>query len=79
MSKKVDFELNRKGLFEFMKGDAMQKVMQKTAKAVMPKGDYEYNVHVGKTRANANLRCTSKDSYKDNLSNNTLLKAIGKI
>lgn len=38
---------------------------------------YEVSTYVGKTRANARITAVSREAKKDNLENNTLLKAVG--
>jgi len=37
---------------------------------------YETDVFVGKTRANASVFASTEDAMKDNMDNNTLLKAV---
>lgn len=77
MSKK-GFKLNYSGVGELMKSEAMQKVLTDHATAIKNRcGDgYEQDVHVGKNRANAMVKATTYKAKKDNLKNNTILKAV---
>lgn len=72
------FKLNRKGVAELMKSDAMQSVLKDHATAICNRcGDgYEQNIHVGKNRANAMVSAVTYKAKKDNLNNNTILKAV---
>lgn len=75
---KVRFELNRKGVRELMRGEAMQGILQSYAEAVQQRvGDgYELTTHVGVNRANASVHAASEEAYQDTLKNNSLLKAL---
>ncbi|MCK1227507.1 hypothetical protein [Streptococcus uberis] len=75
-----EFKLNRSGVAELMKSQEMQDVLSEHAKTIKDRaGDgYEQDVYVGKNRANAMVSATSKKAKKDNLENNTLLKAVHK-
>ena len=75
---KKGFELNYSGVAELMKSDAMQSILTKHASNVRNRcGDgYEQDIHVGKNRANAMVSAATKKAKKDNLENNTLLKAV---
>lgn len=79
MSKLV-FKLNRVGVAELMKSENMQGVLTEHAKTIMNRcGDgYEQDIYVGKNRANASVRAASYRARRDNLKNNTLLKAVSK-
>ena len=72
------FELNRKGVSELMKSDGMQEVLNNHASAIRKRcGDgYEQDIFVGKNRANAMVSAGTAKAKKDNLNNNTLLKAV---
>ena len=72
------FKLNHKGVGELMKSAAMQRVLTEKAKAIRNRcGDgYEQDIFVGKNRANAMVKAATKKAQKDNLKNNTLLKAV---
>lgn len=79
MSKFI-FKLNRSGVAELMKSQAMQDVLNERAKTIKERaGDgYEQDIYIGKNRANAMVSATSKKARKDNSENNTLLKAVHK-
>lgn len=72
------FELNIAGVAELMKSSEMQQVLTAKATAIRNRcGDgYEQDIHVGKNRANAMVSAKTKKAKKDNLENNTLLKAV---
>ena len=73
-----DFKLNRAGVAELMKSGPMQKVLSQYASDIQDRcGDgYVKDVHVGKNRANAMVSAKTRKAKKDNLKNNTLLKAV---
>ena len=79
MSKFV-FKLNRKGVAELMKSQAMQGILKEHATTIKNRaGDgYEQDIHVGKNRANAMVKAETFKAKKDNSKNNTLLKAVHK-
>lgn len=73
-----DFKLNRAGVSELMKSGSMQKVLSQYASDIQDRcGDgYVKDIHVGKNRANASVSAKTRKAKKDNLKNNTLLKAV---
>lgn len=75
---KMRFELNRKGVADLMKSEAMQGILSEKARAIRDRcGDgYEQTVHVGRNRANASVKASSSKARRDNKKNNTLLKAV---
>ena len=75
---KNTFKLNYKGVGELMKSEAMQTVLNEYATSIKNRcGDgYEQDIYIGKTRANAMVSATTYQAKKDNLENNTLLKAV---
>lgn len=77
MSRKV-FELNYAGVSELLKGREMQNLLAEKASEIQNRcGDgYEHDVYVGKTRANAMVRADTFKAKRDNLKNNTILKAV---
>lgn len=79
MSKKVEVELNSAGIQELLKSAEIESVCKEYADKVANRaGDgYEVNTQVGKTRVNAMVYADSFAARKDNLKNNTLLKALG--
>lgn len=72
------FKLNRKGVRELMQSQEMQAVLQEKASQITARcGDgYEHDVMVGKNRANAMVRASTYAAKRDNMDNNTLLKAV---
>lgn len=72
------FKLNHSGVGQLLKSTEMQNVLTEKATAIRNRcGDgYEQDIHVGKTRANAMVRATTYQAKKDNMKNNTLLKAV---
>lgn len=79
MSKFI-FKLNRSGVAELMKSQAMQSVLKEHATTIKDRaGDgYEQDIYIGKNRANAMVKAESFKARKDNSENNTLLKAVHK-
>lgn len=79
MSKKVEVELNSAGIQELLKSSEIEAVCKEYADKVANRAGtgYEVNTQVGKTRVNAMVFADSFAARKDNLKNNTLLKALG--
>lgn len=75
---KNTFKLNYKGVGELLKSEPMQKVLSDYATNIRNRcGDgYEQDIFIGKTRANAMVSATTYQAKKDNLENNTILKAV---
>jgi len=78
MSRKVKFELNRAGVRELMKSDAMKGICEDYAnRAKQRLGDgYEVDSYVGTNRANAMVYATWYQTKKENSDNNVILKAL---
>lgn len=72
------FKLNQKGVRELLKSDEMQSVLSTRARSIRERcGEgYEQDIYIGKSRANAIVRAKTYKAKKDNLKNNTLLKAV---
>ena len=82
MSSKVKFELNLKGLNELMKSSEMQAVLNKAADKVAAAAGADYEVetaHPIRFIAIASVRPATREAWRDNLENNTLLKAAGSV
>lgn len=79
MSKKVEIELISAGVRELLQSDEIREYCEELAQGVASRaGDgYEVDSMVGKTRANASVYAATKEANRDNLENNTLLKALG--
>ena len=74
----LKIKLNSAGVQSLLKSSEMQNVLSEHATAIRQRaGDgYEQDVYVGKTRANAMVKATSFKAKRDNMKNNTLLKAV---
>jgi hypothetical protein len=76
---KVKFELNRNGVRELLRSPEMMAVCQGYAnRALGSLGDgYEVSTMTGRNRVNAEVRAETFAARKENLENNTILKALG--
>lgn len=74
----LKIKLNSAGVQNLLKSSEMQNVLSEHATAIRQRaGDgYEQDIYVGKTRANAMVKATSFKAKRDNMKNNTLLKAV---
>ena len=87
MSGKVEIKLNRAGVRELMQSPEMQEILKEAgeqvaqaanAAAKIPGAEYEAEApFVGRNRANVSVHPANKEAGKDNLQQNTLLKALG--
>lgn len=75
---KSGFKLNYAGIGQLLKSTEMQKVLEEKAAAIKNRcGDgYEQDIYVGKTRANAMVYAETFEAKRDNMKNNTILKAV---
>lgn len=75
---KMEFKLNRSGVSDMMKSSEMQSLLKDQASAIKNRcGDgYEQDIFVGKNRANAMVWAETYEAKRDNLKNNTILKAV---
>lgn len=75
----VKIELLEKGLEELMKSEEIQEELLNQANNIVTRcsGNYETDVYVGKTRANASVVTRDAKTYHKNLKTNELLKAAG--
>lgn len=75
---KMKFKLNRSGVAALMKSNQMQGVLEEKATGVRNRAGegYKQDIYVGKTRANAMVYAGTYQAKKDNMKNNTLLKAV---
>lgn len=78
MSKKFDFELNKKGVRELLRSQGAMDVCCKYADRALKKlGDgHEVTTRVGVNRVNAEVRATTFKARKENYDENTILKAV---
>ena len=76
MSKK--FELNIRGVAEILKSEELRELLNNTALEIKARcGDgYEYDVYNAGTRLISSVYTATKEAYKDNLDNNTILKGV---
>ena len=74
----MKFKLNRSGVAALMKSNQMQGVLEEKATGVRNRAGegYKQDIYVGKTRANAMVYADTYQAKKDNMKNNTLLKAV---
>ena len=75
---KFKFELNRAGVRALMQSEEMQSVLKdKANNALNSLGEgYKSDTYIGKNRANAMVYADSFQAKRDNLKNNTILKAV---
>lgn len=78
MSKKFKFRLNRKAVGDLLKSDEMKTVVDEYATAIKNRcGEgYENDSYKGKTRVNAMVYADTPQAKRDNIKNNTILKAV---
>jgi hypothetical protein len=80
MNSGFKFKLNRKGVRELLQSQEAMNVVTSYAYSIKDRaGDgYEVTYMVGKTRVNASVAAMTEEARKDNLENNTLLRAVGR-
>lgn len=78
MANHFRFELNEDGVRELLKSAEMKSVCESKAKAIAGRAGsgYEVDTFTGKNRVNASVYTATEAAYRDNLKNNTLLKAV---
>ena len=74
----MKFKLNSGGVRELLKSQEMQSVLIEKATGIKNRcGEgYTQDVYVGKNRANAMVKAETYQAKRDNLKNNTILKAV---
>lgn len=72
------FELNREGVRDLLRSKEMMNVCQEYANNALGKlGDgYEVTTHTGTNRVNAQVAAVTAAAKKENLSDNTIIKAV---
>ena len=77
MSRKT-FELDSRGVRDLLRSDeVMQAVKAKADEAAASLGaGYEADTHTGKNRVNASVYAVTAAAQRENLSQNTILKAV---
>ena len=75
----VEFKLNRQGVRELLTSEEMKSVCESYASSTVSSlGDgYNYDSYIGKNRARATVRASSREAERDNSENNSMLKAVG--
>lgn len=78
MSAKVRIELNSDGVRELLRSPEMAAICREHAKAIAQRaGDgYAVTTYTGATRVNASVMTETAEAVRENLKNNTLLKAV---
>ena len=76
---KLEIQLDSAGIQALLKSQEIVDVLQSQADNIRAQlGDqYKTSQHIGKTRANVSVYTEDPDAIRDNLQNNTLLKAMG--
>lgn len=75
---KVKFELNREGVRDLLRSKEMMNVCQEYANNALGKlgNGYEVTTHTGTNRVNAQVAAVTYAAKKENLSDNTIIKAV---
>lgn len=78
MSNRFKFQLNKSGVRELLRSEEMQHLLSTAANDIRGRcGDgYSSDSYVGTNRANAMVFAETAKAKKDNLKNNTILKAV---
>lgn len=74
----LKIKLNRDGVRQMLQSEEMQSLLRERAETALTSlGEgYEVTTHVGKNRANASIKAITYKAKKDNLKNNSILKAL---
>ena len=75
---KVQVELNSEGVRELLRSPEMAAICQAQAMAIAGRAGNGYSVstYTGTSRVNASVMAETQEAIRDNLKNNTLLKAV---
>ena len=75
---KVKIELNSKGVRELLRSAEIAAVCKSHADKIAERAGagYEVTTFTGKNRVNASVHAATEEAHRDNLKNNTLLKAV---
>lgn len=75
---KVDFKLNREGVRQLLKSPEMQSICLEYANSALARlgPGYEVSTHSGRNRVNAEVKAETFAARRDNLKNNSILKAV---
>ena len=71
-------ELNSDGVRELLQSPEMAAICTELANGIAARAGtgYQVTTYTGKTRVNASVKAVTEEAWKDNLKNNTLLKAV---
>lgn len=74
----VRIELNRAGIQELLRSSEMMSVCKEEADKIYNRlGEgYEVSTHIGRNRVNVSIGTESYESMRDNMENNSILKAL---
>lgn len=78
MSNQVEFELDRSGVAELLHSEELKVVLEAEARRRNPGSGYEVSTFNAGTRVVAKIQASTHAAIRDNLKNNTLLKALGR-
>ena len=74
----VRIELNKSGVRDLLRSAEIQRELEEVAEPIMsrlPDG-YSKDIHMGRNRSNVGITAATAEAAKDNMENNTLLKAV---
>ena len=74
----IEVKLNSAGVKQLLKSEEMKNICAEHASNIIQKvGDgYEMDTYTGQNRVNAMVRATTPQAMRNNMKNNTLLKAV---
>lgn len=74
----IQIELNSTGIQELLKSEGVQNFLNEQADAIIGRcdGNYEKDTRIGKNRANVSIKTTDEHTWRKNLKDNELLKAL---
>ncbi|NCC07075.1 MAG: hypothetical protein EOM30_03270 [Clostridia bacterium] len=77
MSNKIRVEINRAGVRELLRSQEISAICEARAQAISARcgRGYEVSTYTGKNRANASVHAATPKARRDNIKNNTILKA----
>lgn len=75
---RTTFELDRQGVRDLLRSDEVMQAVKAEADAAAAQlgAGYEADTHVGKNRVNASVYAVTAAAKRENLSQNTILKAV---
>lgn len=75
---KIKVELNRSGVRDLLRSKEMEGICREYADAAVSRlgSGYSSNTHTGKNRVNAEVTADTYSARRENLQNNTILKAV---